>query len=380
MQVSHGSVSHCEPTVIGEAAEGGLVRVAAVSSPCENVMHSLVNTRHYTGAFLPGFTEVEEEAQDPATSDLLTHIDHVTYVCNLGDTERILAWYRDTAGMQRFLLTPDEDPEVGVVFEEVGMKLNVGDWVAEWLCREQGVHSGHTDEARNFKLVLAEPLARAADSHVNNFLRDHGGPGLQHIGLATADIARTVQLLAGAGARFRKPPPTYYRLESKRAEIAAVGESPDTFAQLGILIDRDPAGDTSTDTGTSHEGDRRKMFSVEPEQDPESVFILQLFSFPLFGPTDTFFLEIIQRHNSRGFGGGNIRALAESIVEWQRQQELLREDLLRERPSGLLKTCSHHEFAPLYQFETCQKLETLHTSFDVFHRKANLDSSTILVL
>ena len=168
MQVSHGSVSHCEPTVIGEAEEG-LVTVAAVSSPCENVMHSLVNTRHYAGTFLPGFTEVEEESQDPATSDLLTHIDHVTYVCNMGDTERILAWYRDTAGMQRFLLSPDEDPEVGVVFEEVGMKLNVGDWVAEWLCREQGVHSGHTDEARNFKLVLAEPLTEGGSGHVDKY-------------------------------------------------------------------------------------------------------------------------------------------------------------------------------------------------------------------
>ena len=278
----------------------------------------------------------------------------------------------------RFPLAGEQDPVAGVeVGGEAGLRLKVGAWLGAWLCRETGATIGQEEEESNFKLVLAEPLAQAADSHVNNFLREHGGPGLQHIGLATADIARTVQLLAGAGARFRKPPPTYYRLESKREEIASVGASPDTFAQLGILIDRDPAGDTST--STSHEGGQGKMFSVEPDQDQESVFILQLFSFPLFGPTDTFFLEIIQRHNSRGFGGGNIRALAESIIEWQRQQEQLREELLKERPSGLLKTCSHHEFAPLYKFDTCQKLETLHTSFDVFHRKANLDSSTILV-
>ncbi len=34
-------------------------------------------------------------------------------------------------------------------------------------------------EELNFKLVLAEPLEGAEDSHVQKFLDAHGGPGLQ---------------------------------------------------------------------------------------------------------------------------------------------------------------------------------------------------------
>ncbi len=36
-----------------------------------------------------------------------------------------------------------------------------------------------SEEMDNFKLVLAEPLEGATDSHVRKFLEAHGGPGLQ---------------------------------------------------------------------------------------------------------------------------------------------------------------------------------------------------------
>ena len=52
-----------------------------------------------------------------------------------------------------------------------------------------------------------------------------------------------------------------------------------------------------------------------------SLYILQIFSHPLF-IKDTFFLEAIQRHGSRGFGAGNIRALAQSIIELARLKEI----------------------------------------------------------
>ena len=66
----------------------------------------------------------------------------------------------------------------------------------------------------NFKLVLAEPLDNGKDSHVQKFLNCHGGPGLQHIGLATSNVAETVQIMTDLGAQFRNPPPTYYKLVS----------------------------------------------------------------------------------------------------------------------------------------------------------------------
>ena len=35
----------------------GRIQFALVSSPCENILHSLVNTKHFHGTFLPGFSK-----------------------------------------------------------------------------------------------------------------------------------------------------------------------------------------------------------------------------------------------------------------------------------------------------------------------------------
>ena len=36
----------------------GSVQLALVTSPCHNVLHGLVNTKHFSGLFLPGFRQV----------------------------------------------------------------------------------------------------------------------------------------------------------------------------------------------------------------------------------------------------------------------------------------------------------------------------------
>jgi 4-hydroxyphenylpyruvate dioxygenase-like putative hemolysin len=92
------------------------------------------------------------------------------------------------------------------------MRLTVGEWLSSWMCREEGVEFSDDNDMLNFKLVLAEPLDNSSDSHVQKFLDQHGGPGLQHIGLTTPNASLTVQIMANHGAQFRKPPPTYYQL------------------------------------------------------------------------------------------------------------------------------------------------------------------------
>ena len=170
-----------------------------------------------------------EEDSERETGDLITHIDHITLVCEAGDSRDILDWYSNTCGMEPFLLSQEEQPGEGTVFEEVGLKLNVSSWVTDWLCREEGVAWSQPDHINNFKLVLAEPLPGNEDSHVSQFLRDNGGPGVQHIGLATLDITHTVSVLTRSGAEFRKPPPTYYALKEKQEEIRSIGRDTETF-------------------------------------------------------------------------------------------------------------------------------------------------------
>lgn len=45
---------------------------------------------------------------------------------------------------------------------------------------------------------------------MDSFLEQHGGAGIQHVGLYTPDIVSSVDTLAEAGVQFFSPPPTYY--------------------------------------------------------------------------------------------------------------------------------------------------------------------------
>jgi len=358
--VSNGSEVLHPPTTI--TTPDGFIRYAVVTSPCDNVIHSLVNTQSYHGVFLPGFSAPVMESRELTTNpSLFTQIDHVALVTSERDSGRILEWYRKCCGMERFLISKDEDPDDGTVFEDVGMRLSAGDWMSEWLCREQGVmwQDAEDQRRRNFKLVIAEPLENREDSHVHSFLHEHGGPGLQHIGLLTNDITETMKILSTGGAAFRKPPPTYYTLEGKKEEMEAAGTDPKTIQELGILIDLEYK-------------EPKSKFEIFEEDEEEDNYLLQIFSFPVFGQ-NTFFLEIIQRQGASGFGGGNIRALAQSIVELQKQQQervtQTRRKLTRAPSRPILKTSSHNEFESMYSFKQMglnnrNRTETKHT-FDL---------------
>ena len=60
----------------------------------------------------------------------------------------------------------------------------------------------------------------------------------------------------------------------------------------------------------------------QPSHVPPAVrrYLMQIFSEPLF-KEDTFFMEVLERRGARGFGQGNITALARSIIEDQRRQQ-----------------------------------------------------------
>ena len=47
-------------------------------------------------------------------------------------------------------------------------------------------------------------------NQVETFLTEHGGPGIQHIGLHTSNITEAVATLKDNGVAFIDPPSTYY--------------------------------------------------------------------------------------------------------------------------------------------------------------------------
>ena len=70
------------------------MQLSVVSSPCDNIIHSLVNTSDYSGSFLPGYAMTDDDSAGEEEEDLLADIDHVTYVCREGESLKILAFYK----------------------------------------------------------------------------------------------------------------------------------------------------------------------------------------------------------------------------------------------------------------------------------------------
>ena len=50
----------------------------------------------------------------------------------------------------------------------------------------------------------------AAPNQVTTFIKQHGGPGVQHIGLRTERLVEVVNYLRLQGLPFVQPPPEYY--------------------------------------------------------------------------------------------------------------------------------------------------------------------------
>ena len=47
-------------------------------------------------------------------------------------------------------------------------------------------------------------------NQVDIFLEDHGGPGVQHMGLYTPDIRAAISSFKDGGTQFVEPPQAYY--------------------------------------------------------------------------------------------------------------------------------------------------------------------------
>jgi 4-hydroxyphenylpyruvate dioxygenase len=135
------------------------------------------------------------------------------------------------------------------------------------------------------KFPINEPAEGRRKSQIEEYLDFYGGPGVQHIALATDDIIRTVSRLRDQGIEFLRVPASYYAELQDR--VGRIDEPLEELAQLGILVDRDDEG-----------------------------YMLQIFTRPV-EDRPTLFYEVIQRKGSRSFGKGNFKALFEAIEREQ---------------------------------------------------------------
>jgi len=137
------------------------------------------------------------------------------------------------------------------------------------------------------KFPINEPAAGKKKSQIDEYLEFYGGPGVQHIAIATNNIIETVTALRDRGLEFLRVPANYYDTLMQR--VGKIDEDLEPLRDLGILVDRDDEG-----------------------------YLLQIFTKPV-QDRPTLFYEIIQRKGAKSFGKGNFKALFEAI---EREQAL----------------------------------------------------------
>ncbi|MFC8539089.1 4-hydroxyphenylpyruvate dioxygenase [Streptomyces sp. NPDC057249] len=136
-------------------------------------------------------------------------------------------------------------------------------------------------KSRAVTFTLIEADTHMAVGQIDKFLKDHDGPGVQHMAFSTADILTTVRGLSGRGIEMLTTPGAYYSVLAERVQQHRhpVGELRD----LNVLVDED------------HDGQLFQIFA-------KSVH-----------PRNTIFLEIIERVGATSFGSSNIRHLYDSV-------------------------------------------------------------------
>ncbi len=257
---ARGAKSVERPFVIED--EKGRVRLSSIAIYGDTV-HTFVERNDYGGAFLPGFAAVEE-ADRVARPSGLTHVDHMVGNVGWGQMNTWVDFYEHVMGFKMFKHFDDADisTEYSALMSKVMANGN-----------------------EKIRFPINEPAEGRRKSQIEEYLDFYGGPGIQHIAMATNDIIESVTRLRDQGVEFLSVPTTYY--EELTGRVGKIDEPLDELAQLGILVDRDDEG-----------------------------YMLQIFTKPV-EDRPTLFYEIIQRKGSRSFGKGNFKALFEAIEREQ---------------------------------------------------------------
>ena len=253
--------------------EHGTVRIASIGAYGDTI-HSLVDRSKYDGPFLPGFVaHAPIVDRQPAIAAgiqpkrFFQAVDHVVGNVELGKMDEWVEFYGRVMGF-----------------------TNMAEFIGDDIATDYSALMSKVvaDGTRKVKFPLNEPAVSQRKSQIDEYLEFYGGPGAQHIAVATNDIIASVDAMRAAGVEFLDTPDSYYDDPSLRARIGEVRAPIEELKRRKILVDRDEDG-----------------------------YLLQIFTKPV-QDRPTVFFELIERHGSLGFGKGNFKALFEAI---EREQE-----------------------------------------------------------
>jgi 4-hydroxyphenylpyruvate dioxygenase len=263
--VRRGAVGVAEPAA--QEDEHGVIETATIRTYGDTT-HTFINRDRYKGVFAPGFKPIDPERYSPSTFAHvgLKAIDHIVGNVELGKMNEWVKFYEQVLGFNQLVSFDDKD--ISTEYSALMSKV---------------VQNG----TGRIKFPLNEPATGKRRSQIEEYLQFHGGPGVQHIAMATGDIIETVRAMRQNDVSFLRVPQSYYDVLTDR--VGTIKEDINELAELGILVDRDDEG-----------------------------YMLQIFTKPV-ADRPTLFFEIIQRHGSKSFGKGNFKALFEAI---EREQDL----------------------------------------------------------
>ena len=259
--VKRGATPYLEP--VAEKDEFGEVVRSGIRTYGDTV-HLFIERKNYRGIFMPGYREWKT-AYQPSDTGLL-YVDHCVGNVGWNEMNTWVSFYERVMGFRNLISFDDSD--ISTEYSALMSKV---------------MSNGNG----RVKFPINEPAEGKKKSQIEEYLDFYGGPGVQHVAIATNDIVQTVGELQRRGVEFLKVPSVYYDTLTER--VGRIDEDIRPLQELGILVDRDDEG-----------------------------YLLQIFTKPV-QDRPTVFFEIIQRKGAQSFGKGNFKALFESI---EREQAL----------------------------------------------------------
>lgn len=260
-----GAKSFFNPRV--EKDDNGEVVKSAIHTYGDTI-HIFVERTNYNGTFLPGYEKWESHYNPEPVG--LKYIDHMVGNVGWGEMNVWAKFYAEVMGFANLITFDDKD--ISTEYTALMSKVM-------------------TNGNGRIKFPINEPAKGKKKSQVEEYLDFYGGPGCQHIAVATNDIVHTVSEMKKRGVEFLYVPGAYYDTVADR--VGDIAEDLEVLKKNGIMVDRDDEG-----------------------------YLLQIFTKP-FTDRPTLFFEIIQRKGAQSFGKGNFQALFESIEAEQERRGTL---------------------------------------------------------
>lgn len=273
-------------TIIDDAIQrytddaGGKLAFFSITTPFGNTTFRFIQRDGYAAQY-PGFV-AHATPKGGKNKFGFAKVDHVT--SNFRTLAPMVLWMKHVMGFEEFWniqFHTEEEIDKGNQ-HGTGLKSTV-----MW------------DPHSTAKFANNEPSRpRFKQSQINVYVEDQRGEGVQHLALAVKEIVPTVKAMrATQGLEFLGTPASYYDYLPERIEksgIKRIDESIAELRELQILID----------------GHKEHQYLLQIFMKENSQLLKDRESGP-------FFYEIIQRKGDKGFGGGNFKALFESIERAQ---------------------------------------------------------------